>query len=1061
MNNINGILNNLKCDFTKNSVDVESKAIDMYVMNKKHNGILLAKYLVFDFIENPEVLEQISAEDSIFSEFQRINIAPTFFSHRDDLRWNIYTLFMVKDKKVLTNEVTSIEKDEEYSRKFILNTEELGEFLKNGFLGKLDKSVEQTIKTNFLLEWETILGDHDLNGCLYNKMKTESVIEYIEDGKPIRPSGRPLINKSETKSRNDLFVNRIESLEMTSFREHCFGKNFSYSPSLINLISGSNGSGKSSLCEAISSGMTGENISGKCKSREIINIKCQGKRNDLICLSSQKSAKEKKECDLAWYGTTTTGNKSNLHENFSIFNYLHSNAAHKGLNDNLDVLLKNIMYGEETTKAWEVIKNYMDKFSQYQKAHNASRNKTKEDIEELRSKLQQIEVSNKSYALDIIDTFGFFDKYSEEVSYQTKLNDLNSLSFAVAGLEEITKTCNNLNSVPQLINSHNLLIEGRDSLNQKYTKLKEVEDQIARLNIQTKNIGSEIKNNIDAKVELEQLLEEYKEYDYTKFDNKIAMEKFRFDAISNENNFRCMHESLKEFSIFNDYNKAISISEDELDKANNELSEKQKIKAELSQSISLKKNDVELSKQILTEISALGGKYLAKHADTGECPLCGHDYGAPNDIKEAINKVRSLGANMDFELENLITREKTLLEEVRELEERKSIQNKYSNFVSEMEKHNITQYVENPGDFYGLCYSKMEELRGQVEKETPIVGFLEKLNSNVIFAKYIEQDDISLFSTYITETLKKHDLRQKAMREEADLISKKETALQNEIESFPMIKHELSKINEELIISQKAYESVKFIIDNYPEFKNISNIQNWVFNYKNLKATISGLVEAEKGNLIKSGYMAQLSEKTQELKKETESLNRCKKAIDAFNSLPTLEKNMDKFIEDNAANIERIFKMIHRPAEFTDIVILGGKVQFTRKTTEEKIDIKNVSTGQAISLVFAITLCLHFSAVNAPKFLIFDEPVANLDDMHIMNLIDILREIALSGVQLFITTSNDQVATYFRRKFSCFNEEFKQLDILRTDENPSVFYEKIYSPYKEEPVVNKEITAQH
>lgn len=77
--------------------------------------------------------------------------------------------------------------------------------------------------------------------------------------------------------------------------------------------------------------------------------------------------------------------------------------------------------------------------------------------------------------------------------------------------------------------------------------------------------------------------------------------------------------------------------------------------------------------------------------------------------------------------------------------------------------------------------------------------------------------------------------------------------------------------------------------------------------------------------------------------------------------------------------------------------------------------------------------------------------------MHIMNLVDILKEIALSGVQLFITTANDQVATYFRRKFSCFNEEFKHLEIVREDEKPSIFFEKTYSPNKEEPVVINEI----
>ena len=33
-----------------------------------------------------------------------------------------------------------------------------------------------------------------------------------------------------------------------------------------------------------------------------------------------------------------------------------------------------------------------------------------------------------------------------------------------------------------------------------------------------------------------------------------------------------------------------------------------------------------------------------------------------------------------------------------------------------------------------------------------------------------------------------------------------------------------------------------------------------------------------------------------------------------------------------------------------------------------------------------------------------DEPVANLDDMHVLNLIDLLRELTINGTQIIITT---------------------------------------------------------
>ena len=47
-----------------------------------------------------------------------------------------------------------------------------------------------------------------------------------------------------------------------------------------------------------------------------------------------------------------------------------------------------------------------------------------------------------------------------------------------------------------------------------------------------------------------------------------------------------------------------------------------------------------------------------------------------------------------------------------------------------------------------------------------------------------------------------------------------------------------------------------------------------------------------------------------------------------------------------------------------------------------------------------------------------DEPVANLDDMHVLNLIDLLRELTINGTQIIITTVDRQMAKYLNRKES-------------------------------------------
>lgn len=84
-----------------------------------------------------------------------------------------------------------------------------------------------------------------------------------------------------------------------------------------------------------------------------------------------------------------------------------------------------------------------------------------------------------------------------------------------------------------------------------------------------------------------------------------------------------------------------------------------------------------------------------------------------------------------------------------------------------------------------------------------------------------------------------------------------------------------------------------------------------------------------------------------------------------------------------------------------------------------------------MALAFSVMITLHMGAVNAPNFLMLDEPVANLDDMHVLNLIDLLRQLAISGTQIIITTADSQMAKFLRRKFSFLKEEYSHFKMER------------------------------
>lgn len=82
----------------------------------------------------------------------------------------------------------------------------------------------------------------------------------------------------------------------------------------------------------------------------------------------------------------------------------------------------------------------------------------------------------------------------------------------------------------------------------------------------------------------------------------------------------------------------------------------------------------------------------------------------------------------------------------------------------------------------------------------------------------------------------------------------------------------------------------------------------------------------------------------------------------------------------------------------------GDRLIAIRGVDNKPIRIFQMSMGQRTFLALAVLFTLHLSALKAPKFLTLDEPVANMDDFHLMNLIDILGELALQGIQIIFTT---------------------------------------------------------
>ena len=153
--------------------------------------------------------------------------------------------------------------------------------------------------------------------------------------------------------------------------------------------------------------------------------------------------------------------------------------------------------------------------------------------------------------------------------------------------------------------------------------------------------------------------------------------------------------------------------------------------------------------------------------------------------------------------------------------------------------------------------------------------------------------------------------------------------------------------------------------------------------------------------------------------------------------------------------IESIFNLLACNNEYSGLRIEEQEIVAVRHDGSS-VAMSKMSTGQKVCLALSFMFALFLSNEKAPNIIMLDEPVANLDDLHMLNLLDVLRRLALSGTQIFFTTANPDVALLFRRKFSFMNNEFKEFRVSESEKDIKICY-NIYSPSQEKALIEKNI----
>lgn len=190
---------------------------------------------------------------------------------------------------------------------------------------------------------------------------------------------------------------------------------------------------------------------------------------------------------------------------------------------------------------------------------------------------------------------------------------------------------------------------------------------------------------------------------------------------------------------------------------------------------------------------------------------------------------------------------------------------------------------------------------------------------------------------------------------------------------------------------------------------------------------------------------------TLSLKKSSASIiDRCRRGLDELNSLIN-DRSFEEIMSLHIAKIEELFKLLISPNEYSQLKITDNEIVAIHGKTGEEIAMNQMSTGQKVCLALSFMFALFLSNEGSPNIIMLDEPVANLDSLHMLNLLDLLRRFALSDTQIFFTTANPNVAKLFRRKFSFLESDFQLLRIVESKTEIKISAEQ-YTQEQEEPI---------
>lgn len=1008
-------------------------------------GVVFAKYLLLPL--SLDEWEEFLLSDEQFSAEV---IEKTYYLLHSDLCWNLYLVCVLSDEdfeQIDLHTRFELERNTNYIRKIVLKESELGARLPvgNTLLRADDQPLVQPEQ-----EWRKILKE-EYEFCLDSFQSAG--FESIASG--ISPCKKGVSNIPPVPLEKIYSVHSIHIPE--DFRPHFYNNDINLSFPKANLLSGTNGAGKTSVFSAIELAMTGtvrkqHPVPEDPADQAEVSLMFDTNKGE-IEVHKVLTAQKKKQREAKWYKNRAENRTADqLNTLFHRFNYFSVDDTYLFTSEQPDhsIIFSKILYGPETAAKWKNIKVWREKCEQESSQLCAEMKR----IDELLQKPSSVQFIDESSLRSYIRRSGL--NIAPDASYSQIAGTLGEIQAELNQAEACKPILSRSMLEVEKRNTEQQLLDLREQTTVLQEQFKKCNNDYETLNIairRNENRLKFIKRQKEILSPLEELLPVL----------KIKMDKYEV-FLSFQKQQQKLEELEKNFDrlqvFWDEYHDLLAYSSlPDLDAQWEDLKAKQaNLKLRSSQvesQINEAEMHVELGKKLLNQLRSIGKEIVQEIPSLHQCPLCGTKDIEAKVILNHLNQEQEISSE---ELSRLYQKRQQLEGERLQLDRQwealcqlgKTADTVASAFAT---AHDLFPKV-SVGEPLETVKRVLEEIQQQKSRKDQLQEFLEREKKR-IKAKYIpKQSEISvedvlnvedrvrelllrnkytecenlsgsMLPERVLDILRRLDSEKEEL--ESDIINKK-----TERDALPF--ENLAKQQNERFGQLNALENDETRWKQMVRFWE--NISEWVLSEAvdldgaALKMHCEKISNDVKNITEYATYQQKHEELNQRKTQIEQKYQNYQKVVKRLEGLRELESYSQEFIQQNIEQISRIFLSLHQPQEFSGLVMEGKELVGLRGG--KKVPVVNMSTGQRTALVLSVFFQMHLSNSVAPQFLLIDEPVANIDELNVLSLMDFLREMVVShGRQIFFTTASRNVAQLFRRKFSFLKEDFQRLNFLR------------------------------